>query len=212
MSWIIGGFEPSKLLDMARPTPPIILSRAQGALLQTLVSSREIPHGLVERAGIVLAAGEGRTNQAIAQERGLCEETVGLWRRRWREGRADLEQLEDPPKRLRKAVETRLADRPRPGWPGLFTAEQVCRLLALACASPPEHLDHWTRPELARVLVERGVVEGISASSVGRCLKSGGSETPPQPVLAEPGNGGRTGVRGRGQDALPVLPPSPGVA
>ena len=197
---------------MARPTPPILLSRAQSALLQTLVSRREIPHGLAERAGIVLAASAGRTNKAIAQEKGLCEETVGLWRKRWLEGRVDLEKLEHHPKRLRKAVGTLLADRPRPGCPGLFTAEQVCRLLALACESPPEHLDHWTRPELARTLVERGVVERISASSVGRFLKSGGSETPPQPVLAESGHGGRTGIRGRGQNDLQTLPSSPGTA
>ena len=197
---------------MARPTPPIILSRAQSALLQTLVGSREIPHGLVERAGIVLSAGEGRTNKAIARDRGLCEETVGMWRKRWLEGSADLEKLEHHPKRLRKAVGALLADRPRPGCPGLFTAEQICRLLALACESPPEHLDRWTRPELARALVERGVVEGISASSVGRFLKSGGPQAPPQPVLAEPGHGGRTGIRGRGQDDLQALPPSTGDA
>jgi transposase len=200
------------LLQMARPTPPIILSRAQSALLHTLVGSREVPHGLAERAGIVLAASEGRTNKAIAKERGLCEETVGLWRRRWLEGGAELEKLEHHPKQLRKLVGTLLANRPRPGCPGLFTAEQICRLLALACESPPEHLDHWTRPELARALMERGVVESISASSVGRFLKPGGPETPPPPVLAEPGNGGRTGIRGRGQDDLQALPPSPGVA
>jgi transposase-like protein len=111
---------------------------------------------LAERAAIVLAASAGRTNKAIAQERGLCEETVGLWRKRWREGRADLETLEPHPKRLREAVGTLLADRPRPGCPGRFMAEQVCRLLALACESPPEHLDHWTRPELARILAWSG--------------------------------------------------------
>lgn len=171
---------------MARPTAPLTLSRAQSALLQTIVGSREVPHSLVERAGIVLAAGEGWTNKAIAQEMGLCEETVGLWRKRWLEGRADLEKLEHHPRRLREAAGALLADRPRPGCPGLFTAEQICRLLALACESPPEHLDRWTRPELARALVERGVVEGISVSSVGRFLKSRGSETPPQPALAEP--------------------------
>jgi len=137
---------------------------------------------------------------------------VGLWRKREREGRADLETLEHHPKRLRQAVGALLADRPRPGGPGLFTAAHIGRLLALACASPPEHLDHWTRPALARVLVERGVVENMSASSVGRCFKSGGSEIPPQSVLAEPGHRGRAGIRGRGQDAWHALPPSPRVA
>jgi transposase len=174
------------LLPMARPTPPILLSPAQSGLLQAIVGRRGLPHGLVERAGIVLAASEGQTNKAIAEQRGLCEETVGLWRKQWVEGSADLRKLEHQPKRLREAIGALLADRPRPGYPDLFTAEQICRLLALACESPPEHLDHWTRPELARALVERGVVESISVSSVGRFLKSRGFETPPQPVLAEP--------------------------
>jgi transposase len=165
---------------------PIVLSPAQSELLHLIVGGREVPHGLVERARIVLAASQGRTNKAIAEERGLCEETVGLWRKRWVEGSADLGKLEHQPKRLRGAIGVLLADKPRPGCPGLFTAEQICRLLALACESPPEHLDQWTRPELARALVERGVAESISVSSVGRFLKSGRFETSPQQILAEP--------------------------
>ncbi len=139
----------------------------------------------MERASIVLAASQGHTNKAIAEEKGMCEETVGLWRKRWVEGSVELEKLEHQPKSLRGAIGALLADKPRPGCPGLFTAEQICRLLAMACESPPEHLDHWTHPELARALVERGVVESISVSSVGRFLKSGRFETPPQQVLAE---------------------------
>ena len=82
---------------MARPTTPIDLSPEQSRLLQSIVSSREVPHGLVQRATIVLAASQGRTNKAIAAEMGLCEETVGLWRKRWVQGRADLAKLEGAP-------------------------------------------------------------------------------------------------------------------
>ena len=89
---------------MARPTSPIKFSPAQGQLLQSIVGIREVPHGLVQRASIVLAASQGRTNQAIAQERGLCEEMVGLWRKRWVQGCADLAKLEHQPKCLREVV------------------------------------------------------------------------------------------------------------
>jgi transposase len=169
---------------MVRPTAPINLSPEQNELLQSIIRSREAPHSLVQRAQIVLAVGEGRTNKAIAEELGLCEETVGLWRKRWLQGCAGLENLEHKPKRLRGAVCELLADRPRSGCPGTFTAEQICRVLALACEKPPEHLSHWTHQELVREATRRGIVERISEASMGRFLKSGRSETPPDQVLA----------------------------
>lgn len=158
---------------MARPPPPLILSPAQDQLLRRLASCRETPHSLVQRARLILAASQGRTNKAIAAELGGCEETVGLWRRRWLEGQAALAPLEHQPKALREAVGVRLADQPRPGCPGTFTPEQICRILAVACETPPAHLSHWTRQELAREAVRRGIVARISETSVGRFLKSG---------------------------------------
>jgi transposase len=190
---------------MARPTTPIDLSPEQSRLLQSIVSSREVPHGLVQRATIVLAASQGRTNKAIAAEMGLCEETVGLWRKRWVQGRADLAKLEHQPKRLRAAVGALLADQPRPGCPGTFTAEQVCRMLAVACEKPPEHLSHWTRAELAREAMRRGIVEQISKTSVGRFLKSGRSQTSPDPLLAESRSGGRSAIPGRRKDSVQAV-------
>lgn len=87
---------------MARPTAPIDLSPEQRRLLQSLAGSREVPHGLVQRAQIVLAASQGRTNKAIAAEMGLCEETVGLWRKRWVQDSVGLEKLEQRPRALRE--------------------------------------------------------------------------------------------------------------
>jgi hypothetical protein len=57
--------------------------------------------------------------------------------------------------------------------------------LAVACEKPPAHLSHWTRPDLAREAIRRGIVERISETSVGRFLKSGGFTAPPDPPLAE---------------------------
>ena len=158
---------------MARPLPPLKLTIELQEILQTITRSREAPHSLVQRAQIVLSASSGSYNKTISQALGLCEETVGFWRKRWVDNGAELEKLKDQPRQLRETVAQVLADKPRPGSPGLFTAEQVCHLLALACESPPEHLSHWTQPELARTLIKRGIVERISASSVGRFLKSG---------------------------------------
>ena len=62
---------------MARPTSPLCLSPEQEELLQSIAGSREVPPGLVQRAKLVLAVSQGLTNQAIAEDLGLCEETVG---------------------------------------------------------------------------------------------------------------------------------------
>jgi hypothetical protein len=161
---------------------------------------------------MILGIHQGRANKAIALELGLCEETVGLWRKRWLAGCVGLDKLEHKPQRLRQAIGALLADRPRPGCPATFTAEQICLIIAIACEKPPEHLDHWTHPDLAREAVQRGIVERISEASVGRFLKSGGSEAPSEPVLAEP-RGGRPGrFSGRSQDGLQAVPPSAGAS
>lgn len=187
---------------MARPTRPIHLSPEQEKLLQAIANSREIPHGLVQRAKIVLAVSQGLTNKFIAQELGLCEETVGVWRKRWLAGCQDLEKLEQKPKHLREAISTLLADLPRPGCPATFTAEQICQIIAIACEKPPEHLDHWTRPDLVRKAIERGIVAEISETSIGRFLKSSGSKTSSDPVLAEPRSGRPGRFSWRSQDGL----------
>lgn len=187
---------------MARPTRPIHLSPEQEKLLQAIANSREIPHGLVQRTKIVLAVSQGLTNKFIAQELGLCEETVGVWRKRWLAGCQDLEKLEQKPKHLREAISTLLADLPRPGCPATFTAEQICQIIAIACEKPPEHLDHWTRPDLVRKAIERGIVAEISETSIGRFLKSSGSKTSSDPVLAEPRSGRPGRFSWRSQDGL----------
>ena len=162
---------------MARPLPPLTLSSEQQSILETIARSREAPHSLVQRAQIVLSAHAGDNNKMISQRLGLCEETVGFWRKRWLAAGMELVKYTGRSKQLREAVSRLLADKPRPGCPGIFTAEQICQLLAVACETPPEHLSHWTQPELVRTVINRGIVDTISASSIGRFLKSGGTET-----------------------------------
>lgn len=163
---------------MARPLASLTLTVELQEILQTLTRCREVPHSLVQRAQIVLAASSGCANKTISQNLGLCEDTVGFWRKRWLANCVELAKFEGKPKPLREGVSRLLADQPRPGSPGVFTAEQICRLLAVACETPPQHLSHWTQPELARTVIERGIVEQISASSIGRFLKSGRFKTP----------------------------------
>ncbi len=77
----------------------------------------------------------GGNNKTISQDTGLCEDTVVFWQKHWLEGGADLEKPGGKPKLLREAVR-----QAAPGSLGIFTAEQICRLLAVACETPPEQV------------------------------------------------------------------------
>jgi transposase len=155
--------------NMARPTTPLNLTPEQNEYLQSLIRSREIPHSRVQRAQIILKAAAGDNHKKISQDLNLCEETVGLWRRRWIEGYADL-LTNSNPKKLSQAIQAILSDKPRPRTPLTYTAEQVCQIIALACETPPKPLTHWTREDLAREAAVRGIVEQISPSTIGRIL------------------------------------------
>jgi len=121
---------------MARPTTPINLTSAQNEYLQSVVRSREVPHSRVQRAQIILKAAAGNSNKKISPDLGLCEDTVGLWRRRWIEGHTDL-LTNNNPSILSQAIQELLSDKQRPGTTPTYTAEQVCQIIALACETRP---------------------------------------------------------------------------
>ena len=85
---------------MARSLSPLKLNIELQEILQTITRSREAPHSLVQRAQIVLSASTGSYNKVISQDLGLCEETVGFWRKRWINNTAELEKCKDKPKQL----------------------------------------------------------------------------------------------------------------
>lgn len=155
---------------MARPAPSIDLSAEQRSLLEGLARSRETAHSLVRRAQIILRAAEGQHNKYIASALGLGEDSVGQWRQRWANAQETLAALAERPKRLRAEIEQVLSDQPRSGCPGDFSAEQICQIIALACETPPSPLTHWTREDLVRETIARGIAETISASTIGRFL------------------------------------------
>ena len=74
---------------------------------------------------------------------------------------------------LRPRIHSILIDRPRPGTPLTFTAQQVVRIVALVCEDPQEvgvPVTEWTPGELAQKAKERGIVETISPRTVERFL------------------------------------------
>ena len=164
---------------MPTPRPAAVdLTTAERADLEALLRQHTAGQQLVLRARIVLAAAAGLNDCQIARELGVARETVRLWRRRWRSfagvALADL------------SVSERLADAPRAGRPARITAEQFCRMIAVACEAPGTSgrpISQWTGREIAAELIERDIVETISPRHAARLLKRGTSG----PIASAPG-------------------------
>ena len=161
--------------EVMAPAPPVTLAdlrdrhafctQAERENLEWLRRRRTAPYQLVQRARIILLAAAGVSNRRIARQVGVSLPTVRRWRARWQESAG--QEL---------SVEDRLQDQPRCGRPATFSAEQVCRLYAIACENPvacDREVNHWTPAELADEMQKRAVVETISPRHVGRLLDQG---------------------------------------
>lgn len=161
---------------MPGPKPPEVpVSEPERQQLQALVRAHTTAQQIALRARIILLLADGFTAPAVARQLKTTRRTVRLWRRRWLERCAGL-------------VWERLQDDPRPGAPATFSAEQWCQMMALACEPPDAScgrpISHWTARELADEAVKRGIVDTISTRHVGRFLKGGRAQAPPESLLA----------------------------
>jgi putative transposase len=179
----IHGRRGGAIVPGAQP-PPIILTERQRNMLAHLARRTTSIQRLACRARIVLAAAQGANNEQIAQRLGINRETSRLWRGVWLENEERLGVAEEAgEKELRQPMGQTLCERARSGAPPTFSAEQVCQIVAMACEAPSHEsgrpVRHWSTTELAEEAVKRGIVEEISARSVGRFLKGGRSEASP---------------------------------
>src|SRR5262249_3599807 len=151
------------------------LTERQPEILDELSRCRSGPYSLRHRSTIILLAFAGLLNEQIAPQVGLGRHQVGLWRARWAEAfdRLVLVECLEGTTALRRAIRQLLADAPRPGSPGKFTAEQLAQVFACACEDPQESgypFTHWSHAELAEEVKKRGIVESISVRHLGRLL------------------------------------------
>lgn len=149
---------------------PIELTEVERQGLERLVNRHVTRQQIALRARIVLQAAEGKNNAEIAQALHISLDAARLWRRRW---------LSLQPIALTDlSVEERLEDLPRPGAPPRLSADQICRIEELACEKPEKSgrpISQWTGREIAEELMQRGIVESISARHASRLLKKGAS-------------------------------------
>ncbi len=153
---------------MPKRATKVILSEKEQEGLEQLTKRHRSEQQQVQRARIILAAGQGHSNAQIGRKLALDVDTVRLWRDRWvgLQG-IDLETL---------GIAERLQDAPRPGTPPKFTAEQRCQMAALACEAPMKTgrpISQWTGREIADELVKRGIVKQISPRHASYLLKKG---------------------------------------
>ena len=144
------------------------LSDAERQGLEKLTKRHQTGQQIALRARIILAAADGLKNKEIVQRYQVTADTVRLWRNRW-VGLQDI-ALAD------LSIEDRLQDAPRPGAPARITADQRCRIEALACEKPENSerpITQWTAREIADELIKRQIVDEISPRHAARLLKRG---------------------------------------
>ena len=140
----------------------INLSKTEKERLEKIVKTPTALQKIGKRARIILMADSGEYNNIeIAKYVGIDVGEITKWRKRWIKSKD-------------KDIEERLKDRPRSGRPATITAEQWCKIMALACEKPENHgvpITHWSHSSLTIEIIKQGIVESISSTHVGNFLK-----------------------------------------
>ena len=158
------------------------LTFEERAGLEQLCSRGKTSALTVQRAQILLRADDGLTDDEIVQELQVGRATVERVRQR-----CVMEGLQRALERKPQETPSRL--------PKLDGAAEA-RLVQLACSAPPEGRCRWTLHLLCDQLVELGVVESISHSTVHRRLEKKRAQTVAGETLLHPTRAKR-GLRAR---------------
>ncbi len=130
------------------PLPKLILTDEEKSTLERLVRRQTTAQSIARRARIVLECAKGRTNTAVAEDLGLANVTVGIWRRRFVERRLD-----------------GLFDEPRPGTPRTVSDEDVERVITMTLEETPKNATHWSTRSMA-------AATGLSQSTISRIWRA----------------------------------------
>ena len=126
------------------------ISEAERGELTSLASRRTTAQALALRARIVLGCADGDENKQVAARLGVCENTVGKWRRRFAEHRME-----------------GLRDEPRSGTPRTLEDARIEAVIVRTLESLPPDATHWSSRSMAKA-------SGVSISSVQRIWRAFG--------------------------------------
>lgn len=143
------------LRAMSRRAVPIELTEEERISLERVVMSPAAARREVTRARIILKAAAGVQSLAIAEELGLSNHSVGVWRNRFAAGRA-----------------AALGNRPKKRTPVKYTAEDRRRVVEMACTESPEAETHWSVRTLAKAT-------GVGRETVRAVLQEARLRPPP---------------------------------
>ena len=128
----------------------VVLSDEERSQLEAWARRPKSAQALAQRSRIVLAAAEGGSNVAVAEQLGVERGTVRKWRNRFAEHRLD-----------------GLLDEPRPGRPRTVTDDQVEAVITKTLESTPRNATHWSTRSMAAEV-------GLSQSAVTRIWRAFG--------------------------------------
>ena len=124
-----------------RGADEVAASERQRIILTKWVRGKaESPYRLVERSRVVLLSADGVANAEQALRLGVDRQRVRRWRARWSAAKERLTAAEQEganDRDLARLMRSVLTDEQRPGAPSTFSAEQLTRIIAVAC-EPPE--------------------------------------------------------------------------
>ena len=136
---------------MRLPTPPLAVTDEQREVLEKLSRSGVAAHRDVQRARVLLMAGEGEPNTRIAVAAGVSPATVQAWRERFAE-----EGL--------KAFSGVRAGR---GRKPQISDEQIAEIVRATLEDKPEGQTHWSCRTMA-------AAQGVSPATVQRIWSARG--------------------------------------
>jgi transposase len=136
---------------MSRAAAPLAISDEQREVLETLAKSQSAEHRLVQRARVLLLAGDGVSNSEISEVAGVSRPTVLAWR-----GQFDKDGL----------VGFGQVAKGRGRKPSI-SDEKVAEIVDLTLHSKPEGQTHWSCRSMAKHV-------GVSPASVQRIWSARG--------------------------------------
>ena len=161
--------------EISVKTYVVRLSGEERQQLETLIRKGKSPARRLLKARILLKAdvseaGEGWSDSRIMEALDASPSMVYRVRKQLVE-----EGLEAVLNRKQRAM---------PAVPPIFDGEKEAKLIALACSKPPKGYARWTLRLLENKVVELGIVDRASDSTIGRTLK----KTLSSPIAANTGS------------------------
>jgi Homeodomain-like domain len=136
---------------MRPPTPPLEIRKEQREVLERLSVSRTAAHRAVQRASVLLLAGDGVASTRIAAQIGVSPATVDAWRKRF----------------LAEGLRAFAGVRPGRGRKPSIPAEKVAEIVHATLHEKPAGERHWSCRSMAKA-------KGVSPATVQRIWSARG--------------------------------------